>query len=83
MIKSKKLPAFPLQEVCTVAISKGERELLYGFAGLSKREYYASAAMNGYLSFGGNSGVIAERAAEYGVMAADALIAELAKGGAT
>ena len=49
--------------------------------GMTKREYYAAKAMQGYAGgeFTGQSGMPCEQIAEWSVRMADALVCELAK----
>lgn len=48
-------------------------------AGLTKREYFAAMAMQGFIAAGGNGMPPAENLAAYATRAADALLAELEK----
>ena len=73
-------PAFPSY---VDIVEENDEKVTYENAGLTKREYFAAMAMQGFCSHHGGSWYkernIPDWAADYSVMMADALIKELEK----
>lgn len=65
------LPAMPT--IYADMATNGQREIYCDQTGLTKREQFAMAVMQGILAKGGSGAIVAEKAVEY----ADALLAEL------
>ena len=66
------LPAMPVRGNCVDASGAYCGDVVYS-SGLTKREQFAMAAMQGILAKGGSGKLVSERAVEY----ADELLAEL------
>ena len=79
----KNEPAFPNEAACKLAAELNDTKTLASYIGLTKREYFAGLAMQGYTTR--HNGFIEDDteamsiAAKNSVNAADALLAELAK----
>lgn len=71
---NSKQPAFPALD-----FNAGPNVLELRYEGLSKREYYAALAMQGYIAAGVHGVPEPGSLADYSVKAADALLLELSK----
>ncbi len=79
-------PAFPHRGIKRVVdekksgyLSISYKEIEHQLSGLTKREYFASMAMQGFISAGSQGMPTKDKIVNYAVEAADALIEELSR----